>query len=141
MKKNLSFLLLLFLTVSLFAQTPKKERVKAFRMQFINEHLALTDAEKEKFWPIYNQFLKDRKALQKNRPKRREVESMSDSELEQLLENRLQVKEQMIVLQRKLYLDIKQVIPLKKVAKLQRTEKKFRRKLAQKARKHGKPRD
>ncbi len=136
MKNNLSFVLLLFLASSVFAQGQKKERVKAFKVQFINEHLALTGAEKEKFWPIYDQFSKDRKALHKNRPRHNEIESMSDAELTQLIESQLQTKEQMIVLQRKLYQDLKQVIPLKKIVKLHHAEKKFRHKIAKKARKH-----
>lgn len=39
------------------------EKIKAARIAYITEKLGLTPAEAEKFWPVYNEFDKQREAL------------------------------------------------------------------------------
>ena len=61
----ISFLLALILCANTsFAQKgngDKKERIKAYRVAFMTEELALTPEESEKFWPLYNEFKRARK--------------------------------------------------------------------------------
>jgi len=43
----------------------RKEKVEALKRSYYSEKLALTPAEAEKFWPIYNEFSKKEDALRK----------------------------------------------------------------------------
>jgi hypothetical protein len=43
----------------------RKEKVEALKRSYYSEKLALTPAEAEKFWPIYNEFSKKEDALKK----------------------------------------------------------------------------
>ena len=60
MKTNKTILIILFfLSISSFAQqgmNEKKEQIKALKVGFITNELALTTEEASKFWPIYNAF-------------------------------------------------------------------------------------
>jgi len=51
--KKIIILILLLTSVSSFAQQ-RRDRVKALKVSFITERLDLTEAEAQKFWPIYN---------------------------------------------------------------------------------------
>jgi len=128
--KHLGLLILLLATTVSFAQPTqkKKEKIKALKIGFITEHLELTPSESEKFWPIYNQFEADRHSLG-NRNSKPNIETMNDAELNQLLQNQLDRQEQIIALKRKLIQDLRPVLPLRKIVKLQFVERKFKREL------------
>lgn len=62
-------------STTLFAQGPppqkpdahdRGEKIEALRVAFISQQLNLTPQEAEKFWPVYNQFRDDMKALRDN---------------------------------------------------------------------------
>ena len=74
MKNTICLMLVTFVTISLsFAQPgppptggeKRKEKVEALKRSYYSEKLALTPAEAEKFWPIYNEFSKKEDALRK----------------------------------------------------------------------------
>lgn len=135
--KHFGIFFLLLATTVTFAQPPnKKARIKAFKVGFFTEQLALTPAEAEKFWPIYNQYENDLKALRKNRPKKEQIEFMSDAELQNLLNGFFSHQEQEINLQRKLAKDLEGVLPLRKIVKLQLTQRHFKRELIKKLKNH-----
>ncbi len=41
----------------------KQQNIEALKVAFISKELELTPAEAEKFWPVYNQYSKELKAL------------------------------------------------------------------------------
>ncbi|HHB78351.1 MAG TPA: hypothetical protein ENK85_03875 [Saprospiraceae bacterium] len=128
------FLFLLVSTVSIAQPQPqRKEKIKALKIGFITEQLQLTAKESEKFWPIYNKFEADRKALGKRAP-RSKVDSMNDQELAKLLDDLLNRQEQQLQLKRQLIQDLKGVLPLRKIVKLEFVEKMFKRELLQRLR-------
>ena len=74
MKNTICLMLVTLVTISLsFAQPgppppggeKRKEKVEALKRSYYSEKLALTPAEAEKFWPIYNEFKKKEDALRK----------------------------------------------------------------------------
>ena len=74
MKNTICLMLVTLVTISLsFAQPgppppggeKRKEKVEALKRSYYSEKLALTPAEAEKFWPIYNEFSKKEDALRK----------------------------------------------------------------------------
>ena len=74
MKKAICFLAISLITVSYAWAQPgpsqaggekRKEKVEALKRSYYSDKLALTPAEAEKFWPIYNEFKKKEDALKK----------------------------------------------------------------------------
>ncbi|WP_340154759.1 hypothetical protein [uncultured Winogradskyella sp.] len=53
-KTIFTVLLTLFVTTSIFAQRPDREKIKTLKIAHITEQLDLSKSEAEKFWPIYN---------------------------------------------------------------------------------------
>ncbi len=128
--KHYSLFFLLLAASVAFAQPPaKKGRMKAFKVGFFTEQLALTPTEAERFWPIYNQYEANLKAIRKDRPKKAQIEFMTDAQLQGLLNEFFSHQEQEISLQRKLVKDLDGVLPLRKIVKLQLTQRYFKREL------------
>ena len=74
MKNTICLMLVTLVTISLSWAQPgppppggekRKEKVEALKRSYYSEKLALTPAEAEKFWPIYNEFNKREDALKK----------------------------------------------------------------------------
>jgi len=65
MSKTLKVLILtLFVSASVFAQRPDREKIKVLKIAHITEQLDLTKVEAQKFWPIYNAHEDARNKLQ-----------------------------------------------------------------------------
>lgn len=62
----------LAITTIVVAQPPqaggaqRADKIEALRVAFISQQLDLTPAEAQKFWPVYNQYHADVKALRQN---------------------------------------------------------------------------
>ncbi len=109
-----------------------RERLKAQKVSFITEELALTPQEAQTFWPIYNEREAELMKLQKQMRKsggNRSIESMSDSEVEALMEKRFKMEEDKIRLNRKYFKQMKKVIPIKKIARLVKAERQWKKQL------------
>ncbi len=125
------FMLCFFATTAMMAQpsnrAQKEERIRALRVAFITDKLQLTPKESEKFWPIYNEYEKEKKKLRdKIRNQRPRNPDLTDKEAEELMLASLNAQEQQLALKRKYYSQLKQAIPVKKLAKLDRAEREFR---------------
>lgn len=121
----------------------KKAEIRAMKTAFITQRLNLTPEEAEKFWPIYNQF---ESKMEENREKRKstrrldQMEEMSDSEVEELVDLRIQIRQEELDIEKAFHLQVKQVLPIKKVAMLYKAEHDFRRELLHKMKGKGGPR-
>jgi len=146
MKRELFILLtgfLLFTFSSAIGQNQSHEdrweKMKAEKVAFLTTQLALTSAEAEKFWPIYNEMEKQRWDAQKAR---RELENKVSEAEESLSENEVvkltrdfagsMAKEGALMsgYNEKLL----KVIPAKKVLKLYKAENEFRMNMIRKYR-------
>lgn len=146
MIKNISIILFLLATANIYAQPANKhkEKIKVFKVGFITNQLDLSDKEAQAFWPIYNQYEKDRKKLRKNRIKKSDVETMSDQQLSSLLREMIEKQEQVVALRSQLIEQLKPILPLKKIVKLQIAERQFKKEILRhmnKGQKHKKSRD
>ena len=135
MKRLLLLLLLPVLSMgTLQAQDkhPDPEKMKAKKIAFITTNLDLTPEEAEKFWPVYNQTEDEFKALHeahiKARPDKK-LSEMTDKEVEALIDEGLDFQQKELDLRKKYNEKFKQVLPIKKVAKLLHLEHEFRRKM------------
>lgn len=126
----------------------KKEQIEAHKIAFITNHLDLTPEEAQVFWPVYNQCQKEREELRKsNRKQFKEskegsehnpLNEMSDKEVEILVDNEMALRQKELDMDKECHAKYKQVLPIKKIAKLYRAEMEFKRELLKKMQEHKK---
>ncbi|MGQ3012861.1 MAG: hypothetical protein ACT6QS_04095 [Flavobacteriales bacterium] len=145
---------------TLMAQTPQgegpgrgkgekfREKVIEMRVNYVKENLGLSDAQNDKFIPVYKDYLqKAADLIKESRAIKKELkdnfEMKSDQELETLLQKQYDQELKQLNLKKEAQDAYKKIIPLKKVAKLQLVEKEFNRtmlrKAAERMRKPGEP--
>ena len=135
--KKLSFILLFSITtIMLFGQKrgEKSEKIEAYRVAFFTQKLDLTADESKAFWPVYNDYQKELRELRKaeRQLSRGNYSEMSDQELEEAIEKRFELRQKQLDLEKQYYKKFKAVLPMKKLAKLPRTERAFRSELLKK---------
>lgn len=104
-----------------------QERIEAQRIAFITNKLKLTPEESQSFWPLFNQYKEDNKALQNSLIKPADINTASDAEVEQYLMGSLDIEEKQISLKRAYIQKLKDILPIRKVAKLMGIERQFNR--------------
>lgn len=117
-----------------FAQAGPEARVKKFRKQFFEEELQLNESEAETFWPLYDAMKEEEKDLKKSMRAGQKPELMSDAEVEKYILNSFELEEKQISLKRKYFEKYKEVLPIRKVALIPRTEKEFKKALVRRLR-------
>ena len=128
--------ILLFVSTSVFTQPqgPVREKVETMKVGFLTERLNLTTEEAKIFWPVYNKYQDELETLRKSRREnlmnaKRNFDEMDDREIEKAVDNELAFRQNELDLLKKYHPQFKQVLPIKKVAKLYRAEEDFKRKL------------
>lgn len=108
--------------------------LESARVGFITRQIGLTSQEAEKFWPVFNRFDAEKRALRKRfqaelLQARAEFETMSDKEVEELIENTLKFRQSEVELERKAVQEYKKILPVKKIALLLKAEKDFQKEI------------
>ncbi|MCX6292125.1 MAG: hypothetical protein NT126_10215 [Bacteroidetes bacterium] len=134
--KKLITVLILFVSSSAMAQEPKpaREKVEAMKVGFLTERLNLSPEEARVFWPVYNKYTDELEAVRKSRREnlvnaRMNFDEMTDKEIEKVIDTEIASRQSELDLQKKYNPQFKQVLPMKKIAKLYRAEEDFKRKL------------
>lgn len=147
MKTNKLLLILLFLlSIHSFAQTQmedKKEQIRALKVGFITNELALTTDEATKFWPIYNAY--DDKQFEIRHQKMKafkqrmdaDLEKMTEKEASALLAQMENTEDELYQIRKKFIANLKGILPSIKIIKLKKAEDDFNRKLLQQYRNKG----
>ncbi|MFT6747302.1 MAG: hypothetical protein ACJAZ2_001652 [Glaciecola sp.] len=111
----------------------KREKIKAYKIGYLTEKLNLTSDEATKFWPVYNDFVKKRQALRREvmgeRKNKKNVDELSDAEMEKIVDDHMLLKEKVLVLQKEFHVKIKSILPIKKVFLLGKAERDFKREM------------
>jgi len=69
--KKITFIAIALFSISFFAQGKEgKEKVRAYKIAYLTEKLDLSSEEAEKFWPIYNEYSKNRRENYKAKKKK-----------------------------------------------------------------------
>ena len=114
----------------------QRENRKAQKIAFISTKLELSTEEAEKFWPVYNASEAEFKRLKKEHKaamgEKKKISEMSDTEVEKLLDTGLEIQYKELEIRKKYLVKFKEVLPMKKVAKLTRIEHEFRKRNAPK---------
>ena len=142
----LGFVCLMFFSLKSTAQherkllTPEeKEKIETFKIAYLTRELSLTSEEAKTFWPVYDEFSKELEILRDNKMKQRDdamrnMENLSNSELERLVDDEILSRQQELDIQKKYHVKFKSILPVKKVARLYIAEQSFKRKLIEKMR-------
>ena len=135
MKNIFIFAIILFTTViKAQERRPAQERVEAMKIGFLTDRLNLTAEEAKTFWPVYNMYSDELEKLRKGRREniinaRENFDEMSDSELEKTVDNEIIFRQNELEILKKYHPQFKKILPIKKVAKLYKSEEDFKRKL------------
>ena len=141
MKTNkILLIIILLISVHSFAQSQmeeKKEQIRALKVGFITNELALTTDEATKFWPIYNAY--DDKQFEIRHQKMKvfkqrmdaDLEKMSEKEASALLSQMENIEDELYQMRKKFVTNLKGILPSVKIIKLKKAEDDFNRKLLQ----------
>ncbi len=135
--KNLITIIACFSYLTMFSQVnqSKTKQVKALKIAFITNELALTPDEASRFWPIYNLYdekvrnLRKEKKIVLNQQDEVQLDKLNDAQALKLLSQVEENEEQGYLLRKKFVTDIKAVVSPVKILKLKKAEDDFNRKL------------
>lgn len=128
-------IILFFISAGVFAQPDRHEKIRALRIAYITQELSLTSSEAEKFWPVYNAHTMKTTELRKS--ERRDIaskisggfENMTDEDANALIDKWLRLESETLKLQQELVVNLRKVLPPKKIIRLRKAEEGFKRKL------------
>ncbi|MDB4443022.1 MAG: hypothetical protein P8M17_01650 [Saprospiraceae bacterium] len=117
-----------FCTVGLFGQKVghTNAKIEAQKVAYITNRLDLTTEESAVFWPIYNQFQKVKRSINKKHKSKQRVENMSDAELEDQIINSFKKDQELLDLKKEFFEKLKKVLSIRKIATLQLAEREFK---------------
>lgn len=132
-KRIILFTLFSLITASFaFGQHNKRDRgelsekLKAKKIAYIIDNLEITPEQSEKFWPIYNEYKNEKKALDKDT---RASSDMTEAEAKEYLNQRLERARKEIDLREKYNARFLEVISANQLVKLSHVERKFKREM------------
>lgn len=149
MKKIVFLLIIVALPIASIAQKKSDyhERIMAMKTAFFTTELSLTQAEAEKFWPIYNAFENDfhrekRHELRNIRRTLREKgQNLTEAEALTYLNRIFSIEKEILTKREEMNMALTQVISAKKVLMLHKAEYDFDRKMLQEYRERSKGND
>ncbi|TKC07035.1 hypothetical protein [Pedobacter frigoris] len=136
----------LFFSLPFFAlaQRPggdRGEEIEAYKIAFLTQKLDLSPEEAKIFWPIYTSWQKQQSDLRKERQQKMisfrkisEIENLSDSEVQALIQNDFAMRQRELNLDVIYYRKLKTSLPIKIVGKFYRAQEAFKRELLNKYR-------
>lgn len=133
MKNILFTFLIALMAFPLMGQNNNQDLdLSSVKIAFLTRRLALTPEEAQVFWPVYNQYQDELQEVRKNLKKdyknsKQDFDLMSDAEVEKMVEDFVLVKEKEYNVFTKYHSEFKKVLPIRKVAKLYRSEQDFTR--------------
>ena len=110
-------------------QEEARKKLEAARIALITERLNLTPEQAEKFWPVYNEYAEQRRALQREflqTKKKMDVNNLTEEQSRQLMQKRLEMKEKQLKLEKKYSDRLMQVINTRQMMALKKAEDDFR---------------
>lgn len=119
----------------------RSEKIKAQKVAFITEKLDLTSEEAQIFWPVYNEYEKEKEKLYDEKRKlmkniMRNFEILKDADIEIAADKLLELDVSDAKFRQQYYEKFKTVLPIRKVVKLQQSEHDFKHYLLKQIRGH-----
>jgi hypothetical protein len=132
--KNIFFLLFSFLfsvaTLQAQSKVDHREKIKALKVAFITEELQMSTDVAQKFWPVYNRYETQRRALHKREHLDLDkFENISEEKAEEMLKEYLVVEKEEYMIKRELFSDLRKFLSARDIIKLHKLEDDFNKKL------------
>ena len=135
LKYLISICLTCVLSIHTIWAQPNWDRIKAIKKAFIIEKLDLNTQESDKFWPLYEQYEKERYNLKNKRNNNSKNSSeMSNQEALNYINQILDARAQEVSIQKAYFEKFEKILPPQKVMKLLRIDEQFRQYLFRQAR-------
>lgn len=138
MKSSITIIALVFSSL-LLAQgnLPGRERIEQYKIKFITDQLALTTAEAQSFWPLYNEYSEkieatqssDSRDLIQKKLNSEQMDRLSDAEIEGLVMDELNHLEEVARIKKEYFEKFKSAVGVRKAARFYKAEIEFRRHL------------
>lgn len=108
----------------------RQERIEQYKIAFFTEKLQLTPQESKAFWPLFEQFEREQEMLRSKYDLRgKKLELLSDDEVKAYIMDQLEVEHEMAKLRKDYTMEFMEVLPVRKVAMLQRVNREFKKTL------------
>ena len=106
-----------------------REKLNSHKIAFLTDKVNLTEDEAEKFWPVYNAYEEEKKAIREDKLVEALNADISEKEAEKALNSILEIRARELELDKKYINKFKTVLPASKVVKLIKAEKEFKAKM------------
>ncbi len=126
----LGFILLSSLQMLAQDKEDRREQIKALKTAYITEGLNLTPQEAQKFWPVYNKFEEQRRALhKKEHADIQAIECITEERANEMVQEYVQIEKEDYLLKKKFFEELRTMFSAKRIIQLKKTEDDFNRKL------------
>lgn len=133
MKKRLLICLILLIipVIVITAQNPNLEKLNAYKVGFFTKKLNLTSREAEKFWPVYNDYQKQKNLIQHEKIMlmidfNRNEGSLSDEQLTEIGEKLINEITDESSLAVEFHKKLKEILPPAKVIRYYQAENQYK---------------
>ena len=120
-------LVIFFAWSNLSAQGAIEERIQEERVKFFTQELQLTQAESKVFWPLFDQYRTDERSLENQYKSKKKLALLTDEEVEAHIYKMFELEEKKVALKKSYFEQLKEKLPIRKIAMLESTERKFKR--------------
>lgn len=121
--------------------SPIADRILAKKMAFFTDKLQLSSEEFQNFWPLFTQFEKEQRQIRlKYRTKRTAFKYMTDDEAEAFIENNFKMEEEILSLKKDYYSKFRKVMPVRKLAMVNKVNREFKEEILKQLRERRKNR-
>jgi hypothetical protein len=117
--------------ISLNAQNPNLEKFSTYKIGFFTKKMNLTSQEAEKFWPVYNEYQKQKNLIQRDkmimiRDFNQNESSLSDSQLTEMGDKLIKDLSDESALAVAFHKKIKEILPPAKVIRYYQAENQYK---------------
>ena len=110
----------------------KKEKLDSLKKEFFNSALSLSDTEKSKFWPMYEEYNAKQRSLKKafrTKYKKNDIIYMDEAKAKTYLADLNKHKEELLALDKEYQTKFLTFLSAKKVVMIHRTERDWHEKM------------
>ena len=127
-------ILLMIPAVKLTAQNPNLEKLNAYKIAFFTRRLNLSSPEAEKFWPVYNEYQRQKVAIQLERNSilknfNQNENNLNDNQLSELGDKLISTMVQETEIAVTFHKKLKEILPPAKVIRLYQVENQYKAQL------------
>jgi hypothetical protein len=124
-------IMLIFPFLRVSAQNPNLEKLNSYKIGFFTKKLNLTSAEAEKFWPVYNEYQRQKNLIQQEkitliRNFNQNESSLSESQMTEIGDKLVSSITQESTLAVSFHKKLKEVLPPDKVIRFYQAENQYK---------------